>query len=62
MPRETSKSMFGNQLGNLETLNLILSATYKSVAAVGNPKTAEDITKLINIYDSLESRLKSIKR
>jgi hypothetical protein len=62
MPRETSKSMFGNQLGNLETLNLILTATYKSVATVGNPKTAEDITKLVNIYDALETRLKSIRR
>jgi len=54
--------MFGNQLGNLETLNLILTATYKSVATVGNPKTAEDITKLVNIYDALETRLKSIRR
>jgi hypothetical protein len=54
--------MFGNQLGNLETLNLILTTTYKSVATVGNPKTAEDITKLVNIYDALETRLKSIRR
>jgi hypothetical protein len=54
--------MFGNQLGNLETLNSILSATYKSVAVLGNPKTAEDITKLVNIYDAMESRLKSLKR
>lgn len=61
MPLKRSKSIFGYQEGIVGTINKVLEVAAADTAKVGAPKTAEDITKLINIFDALATKLQTLK-
>jgi hypothetical protein len=62
MPLKSSKSMFGYQEGTIATINKVLEVAATDTAKVGAPKTAEDITKIINIFDALATKLQTIRQ
>jgi hypothetical protein len=62
MPIKSSKSIFGYQEGTISLINKVLEVASSDTAKVGAPKTAEDITKIINIFDAMATKLQTIRQ
>ena len=57
------KSMFGPQMGNtLDLINNIMRDGETQATDVGDPKTVEDIQKLINIFRTMAVKIKRIQK
>jgi hypothetical protein len=63
MPQKNRKSMFGPQMGNsLDLINNIMRDGDTQANEVGDPKTAEDIQQLINIFRTMAVKIKRIQK
>ena len=64
MPHQKNrKSMFGASQGaNIDLINKILREGESQADDVGDPKTAEDIQKLINIFHTLAEKIKRVQK
>ena len=62
-PQKNRKSMFGPQAGNsIDLINKIMKEGETQANEVGDPKTAEDIQKLINIFHIMSEKIKRVQK
>lgn len=64
MPAQKNrKSMFGAQMGNsIDLINNIMRDGETQSAEVGDPKTVEDIQKLIDIFYTMSDKIKRVQK
>jgi hypothetical protein len=60
--QKNRKSMFGSQVGSLDLINKVMAESQQQADAIGDPKTVEDVQKLINIFNALSEKIKRIQK